>query len=168
MSDIKLGELIKDKGERDAIHVALAPVTANERLKPGQHVGFVREHNTELVGVCSNPIGIVDPFLEQAVERGQRCYIMLYQNTVTGMRHQWEHPAFVGPTASESERWLQDLAIEIGKDYHSMLDEIADGSIYTGSEDMSGTRDSDDICRHYERVTGQPAPRNGVYFRCAC
>ena len=42
MSDITLGELITGTGERDAIHVALAPVKANERLKPGQHVGFVR------------------------------------------------------------------------------------------------------------------------------
>ena len=167
MSDTALGELITGTGERDAIHVALAPVTANERLKPGQHVGFVREHNTELVGVSSNPIGIVDPFLERSVERGQRFYLVLYQNTVTGMKHQWEHPAFPPPSTEDSRRWLEDLAAEIGFDYHSLLDGISDGSICTGSENHSGIRDEDDIRRHYETVTGERAPRE-VHFRCAC
>lgn len=167
MSDTILGELITGTGERDAIHVALAPVTANERLKPGQHVGFVREHNTELVGVCSTPIGIVDPFLERSVERGQRFYLVLYQNTVTGMKHQWEHPAFPAPSAEDSIRWMQDLADEIGMDYQSLLNEIPEGRIHTGDREYYGARESDDIRRHYEAITGVRAP-NEVHFSCAC
>ena len=38
----RLGQLIEDGDRRrDAIHVAVAPVTAAERLAPGQHVGLV-------------------------------------------------------------------------------------------------------------------------------
>lgn len=167
MSDVKLGELItKGTGERDAIHVALAPVVAAERLKPGQHIGFVMEHNTELVGVCSNPLGIVDPFLEHSVEREQRFYMMLYQNTVTGMRHQWEHPAFAAPLAEDSIRWMQDLANEIGISYNRLLEEIPTGSVYTGDNECYGIRDSEDIRRHYENITGEQAPKK-VYFSCA-
>lgn len=172
MSDTQLGQLITGAGERDAIHVALAPVTANERLKPGQHIGFVgKEYNArELVGVCSEPLGIVDPFLERSVERGERFYMVLYQNTVTGLKHQWTHPAFPDPNKPDVARsvaWLQDLADEIGLDYHTLLDHIPDGSIHTGDREMYGVRESDDIRRHYEIVTGRPAPRD-VYFRCAC
>lgn len=168
MSDTKLGDLItRGTGERDAIHVALAPVVAAERLKPGQHIGFVRPYNTELVGISSEPLGIVDPFLEHSVERGQRFYMVLYQNTVTGMRHQWEHPAFPPPSAEESERWMQELADELGKDITELLSEIGDGSVYTGSEERYGIRENDEIRRHYEAITGHAAPSD-IHFRCAC
>lgn len=38
-----LGKIITTPQQRDAIHVAVAPVVANSELKPGQRVGFVRE-----------------------------------------------------------------------------------------------------------------------------
>ncbi len=167
MSDIKLGTLITGKGERDAIHVALAPVVAAERLKPGQHIGLSSPYSTEFVGVCSEPLGIVDPFLEHTVEPGQRFYMVLYQNTVTGMKHQWEHPAFAEPDASVSEQWLQDLADEVGITYDHLLEGIADGRIHTGDQEFYGARESDDIRKHYEKVTGRTAPAE-VYFSCAC
>ena len=167
MSDIQLGQLITKEGKRDAIHVALAPVVAGQRLVPGQHIGFLREFNTATVGVCSDPIGIVDPFLEHTVEKGQQFYMLLYQNTVTGMTHAWEHPSFAKPGASASERWMRELAQEIGREYEWLLDNIPSGSIYTGDEDNSGIRDSEDIKMHYENITGRRAPSE-VYFRCAC
>lgn len=167
MSDIKLGELITGDGQRDAIHVALAPVTANERLRPGQHVGFAYKHSTELVGISQDPIGIIDPFLERSVERVERCYLLLYQNTVTGMRHQWEHPAFGSPDADVSRQWLEDLADEIGFGYDWLLEGIAEGSINTRDREVYGARESEDIRRHYENVTGLSAPRE-IHFRCAC
>lgn len=167
MSEIKLGQLIEGLGERDAVHVALAPVIAAQRLAPGQHVGLIQAHNTELVGVCSEPIGIVDPFLDHSVERGQRFYVMLYPNTVTGMRHQWEHPAFPPPGTQESEDWMRDLADELGKDYIDLLGEIGGGSVYTGSEERYGVRENEDIRRHYRIITGVDAPSE-IHFRCAC
>jgi hypothetical protein len=90
------GRLI-EKGEqrRDAIHVAIAPVTAAEHLQPGQHVGFVAGDNERVQSLeYADCIGIVDPFLRQAVERGQRFWLFLYPNTITSLRHYWTHPAF--------------------------------------------------------------------------
>ena len=47
----RLGELIEDGDRRrDAIHIAVAPVTAAEKLKPGEHVGLIEEGSRELVG----------------------------------------------------------------------------------------------------------------------
>jgi hypothetical protein len=91
----RLGSLITDGDRRrDAVHVAVAPVTAAGRLVPGQHVGFIHAGNTEIVGASTSPIGIVDPFLCEDVQQGQRFWLFMYPNTVTSLRHVWTHPAF--------------------------------------------------------------------------
>lgn len=94
MSDIKLGELVTEEVERDAIHIAIVPVRATETLRPGQHIGL--QPGSELfVGKSFKPhIGIVDPFLKKPVKKDDIFYMCLYQNTVTGMRHHWLHPSF--------------------------------------------------------------------------
>ena len=102
----QLGRLI-DNGDRrrDAIHISTAPVIAAAPLQPGEHVGLLQEGNRELVGVCENNIGIVDPFLTTSVETGQRFWLFLYPNTITGRRHVWTHPAFraTPPQSKEME-----------------------------------------------------------------
>lgn len=101
----QLGQLIEDGDRRrDAIHVAVAPVTAAQRLTPGQHIGLVEPDNPELAGPCDQNIGIVDPFLAQEVEPGQRFWLFLYPGTVTGLRHVWTHPAFTAAAAAVRQR----------------------------------------------------------------
>ena len=90
-NEIKLGQVITGHAERDAIHVALAPLVAGVDLEPGQHVGLFADGTAS----PTKPwVGIVDPFLTQRVEKGQRFYVMLYQNTVTSLKHEWQHPLF--------------------------------------------------------------------------
>lgn len=101
----QLGQLVPDgERRRDAIHVALAPVMAAERLAPGQHVGLVEAGNVELAGPCSVNIGIVDPFLTADVEPGQRFWLCLYPGTITGLRHVWTHPEFTAAAAAMREK----------------------------------------------------------------
>ncbi len=101
----RLGRLVEDGDRRrDAIHIAVAPVTAAERLAPGQHVGLIQEGNLELVGPCESAIGIVDPFLVEDVEPGQRFWLLLYPGTVTSLRHIWTHSAFTAVAAAVKEK----------------------------------------------------------------
>lgn len=101
----RLGQIIEDGDRRrDAIHIAIAPVTAAERLTPGQHVGLVKRGNLELVGPCDRAIGVVDPFLTEDVEPGQRFWLFLYPGTITGLRHVWTHPAFTAAAEAVKEK----------------------------------------------------------------
>ena len=141
MSDV-LGKLIEGRGERDAIHIAIAPVCAGENLNPGTHVRLngeeVRLDDGKILfkvvadkpGSSATParrivgqdqssaIGVVDPFLHQNVAKGQQFYVCLYPGSITSLRHEWTHPAFAAkePSAdlmAESERWLREYAARI-------------------------------------------------------
>lgn len=102
MSDqSKIGELIQGHAGRDAIHIAIAPVVANGELFPNQDIGLVGG-SLELVDIVDQPIGKVDPFLKSPVRKGERFYMFLYPNTITGLRHVWQHPAFTA--AAEAVR----------------------------------------------------------------
>ena len=86
-----LGERPDDDARRDAVHVAVAPVVADQLLPPGAHVGLTDEG---AASAAVRPIGVVDPFLKEPVRPGQRFWLCLYPNTVTSLRHVWTHPAF--------------------------------------------------------------------------
>jgi hypothetical protein len=100
-----LGALPGPEDRRDAIHIAIVPVRACYRLRPGEHVGllpadFAESHSVGLpgdlpfVGNGVAPIGIVDPFLLRPVERGEAFWLCLYPYSITSLRHVWTHPAF--------------------------------------------------------------------------
>jgi hypothetical protein len=92
--------LIEDGDRRrDAVHVPIAAVTAAVRLSPGQHVGLIRDDDVQQVGPCERPIGIVDPFLTQEVEPGERFWLFVYPGSITGLRHVWTHPTFTAAAA---------------------------------------------------------------------
>jgi len=132
----KLGSLITDTQHRDAVHIAVAPVTAGEDLRPGDRIGFTG--NAFTVGTDARIVGIVDPFLCDNVKKGQQFYMFLFPNTITSLRHEWTHPDFEreeellkaeptfqklsGPTAEQN--WISEFAESIDSSY----DEIMEGA----------------------------------------
>ncbi len=91
----QIGKLIENGDRRrDAVHIAVAPMTADTELVPGQAIGFTCQNDFEFAGVSENPIGIVDPFLTDSVKPGQRFWVFLYPGTITSLRHVWTHPEF--------------------------------------------------------------------------
>lgn len=96
-----IGSVLSADEKRDAIHIAIAPVTSDETVLAGQHVGMAP--NGKVSWRVSPKIGIVDPFLGTAIEPGQRFFIFLYPRTVTSLRHEWTHPDF-DPVVAETVR----------------------------------------------------------------
>jgi hypothetical protein len=78
METPQLGQLVTGDAARDAVHIAVIPMTTVCDLLPGQHLQN----------------GIVDPYLAEPVKPGQRYWLLLYPGTVTSLRHVWAHPAF--------------------------------------------------------------------------
>lgn len=91
-----IGTILNDSGQRDAIHVAVISVVSGQSLplSPGNHVGFFPDG---FVGTQTDPwVGIVDPFLDCQVKKGERFWLCVYPRTITGLRHVWTHPTISG------------------------------------------------------------------------
>lgn len=176
MSDTNVGRLLFDKGQRDAIHVAIAPVTAIEPLEPGQHIGLTGNQDH----VCSNArvlIGVVDPFLKRTVCVGEKFYMFLYPKTVTGMRHHWDHPSFSENTIypendmiNHHEKWLRDYADEIEIDLAVLMDAarkfIEHGQFLCDGGKLEGIGTKDEFWFHYNALKGTTG--EGNFFTCSC
>jgi hypothetical protein len=134
-----LGKLITSPVERDAVHVAIIPLIAGEELHRGQKfrlgkgqqdIAYIGDYNDG-----EEAIGIVDPFLNEEnyyIQKGETFWGLLNPNTVTGMRHHWEHPAFPQETEEEVDvhkAWLLDFCDR----WNFNFKELADAAL--GKED---------------------------------
>lgn len=186
MSDVILGKIIETEQERDAIHVAVAPVIAGERLYPGQPIGLMDGGGR---ATSNGPhVGIVDPFLTAPVFDGQRFWMCLFQNTVTGMRHHWAHPAFGGPQPSEtasaspigvdeaaSVKWIAAFAEKLDETYDGLMlaaQQYVDYGSFTRDDSETYKEFWDEFpefWKHWAVVTGRDAPEEGgAFFTCSC
>ena len=178
-----LGKLISESEKRDAIHIALAPVVASQRLLAGQDIGFVAG-NTEMVGRTGKHIGIVDPFLKEPVSEGERFWMFLYPNTIASLRHEWEHPSFGAvvskPVPANGERkatsvgWLTRFADGLDLTYATLMDGakewVRDGEYLFGGSNLEGEQIPDEFWTHYEIVTGEIVDHDKKcnFFSCYC
>lgn len=181
-----LGTLIDERAARDAIHVAVEPVIAGTKLAPGQNVKLV-DGVAHYARDVNDGVGIVDPFLHDLVDPGQRFWLLMYPRTITSLRHVWSHPDFddvadPAPDKNASEAWLRDfcdrsdcpayetvIAAAIGG-YVEVVDEIYGSEAYRIDDYGDGEiflyfagRDAHspippEFWDHVETVTGQTVP----------
>lgn len=185
-SDIldKIGTILTEPMARDAIHIAVLPVIAGNMLNPGDHVGFV---GGEIDIGALHPIGVIDPFLKAPVEKGQGCFVFLYPNTITDMRHHWKHPGIpddqfrpVDPAKYiKASIWLREFAVEAGIDFEEMMTGI-DRYIETGWDKPAGKdydaqiafdNHRDEFWDQWSAFTGRDIPdndRSDNPFECGC
>lgn len=181
--DLKLGQKITEPQERDAIHVAVIPVRIYQyyngkgQVTPGTHVGFLHD---DYVSVNSPKlVGIIDPFLDPSKElhHGDRVWLFVYPNTITSLRHDWEHPDI---TLKKRESLLVDRAIATLKDIAEQVEmslpqlvELLSNYLDTG-EWHTLNFDTPDIDAEamwdaFEVVTGRRgAQHKDNPFSCAC
>lgn len=189
MNEVKLGQLAPENAGRDAVHVAVVPAVAGERLRPGEQVGFVGD---TLVAVDKGAVGIVDPFLTKHVNKGQRFYLCLYPGTVTSLRHAWNHPSFPAEQAlpsfadvirgergekAQSELWLRQYAQRMNpydgpdKAYENLMDGLRSGALTAHGTEVwqwSDLDDADELQRHAEIVLGRTVNLRAFTFSCSC
>jgi hypothetical protein len=195
--DIGIGKLIDQERHRDAIHIAVAPIEAAHELRPGERIGI---HEGKAFGAAVGlitAIGIVDPFLTHVILPGQKFYMFLFPGSISSLRHEWEHPAFVGvkpmsaPPPSdrvESEKWLREYAKMVnphhaeggyywkktGEDrsYQILMDDLAGNSITYHGLDMHSRGElvnEKELQHHASIVLGRPVNfDNFEYFSCSC
>jgi hypothetical protein len=94
VSDAKIGTRPDENSERDAVHVAIAPVIAYETLQPGDRVVVVWGGRVRRAHVDEQAVAIVDPFLREPTEAGDRVWVLLVPGTPVGLRHYWQHKDF--------------------------------------------------------------------------
>lgn len=186
-----LGTIIDESIGRDAIHLAVEPVTAGEPLLPGQHIGLINglAYSDDDEDVKS--LGIVDPFLDSGVRQGERFLLIVYPRQITSLRHVWTHPDFPENVSNNplespkgiSKKWLEDFVNE-HSDYfneENNEDRIKDLTYFLeivneylddgGSCGLgSGIRTSDEFWHHFEIYTGRKVPSEERldYFSCSC
>lgn len=180
-----LGTIIDENQKRDAIHLAVEPVIATERLLPGQDIGIFPGG---LAGPSpGNEVGIVDPFLDEPVEAGQRFWLVVYPRVITSLRHVWTHPSFTDealaqptadtPSREASEAWLKELAeraISYGSDrFVDLIRGLENGGYFSTDIEYSDEfrPDNEDLVFHYENYTGKKAAwadSGREYFSCSC
>lgn len=126
-----LGKIHQYTEHRDAIHLGVEPVEAGERLSPGDHI-FLRDGKAYSIRCTSmKGLGIVDPFLTEAVEPGQRFWLVVYPREITSLRHVWEHPDFPDSQETEAdaqptEDQLHKMNVLIGEEKACALQRIRD------------------------------------------
>ena len=196
--DLKLGEIISPDRvvDRDAIHIAVMPCVALVQLSPGEHVGL--STNGKASDRIKPYVGVVDPFLFESarenptdkwcVDPGERFWLYLYPNTITGLRHHWEHPSIdaldsTDAPGSNSEvvawslRYIETEANKMGMGANELLEharEWAGGAewVHIGYDTPSDEGvDWHKFWQHFEVVTGIKPPkdkRESIQYSCSC
>jgi hypothetical protein len=173
-----LGTFLQEGEKRDAIHLAVEPVIAGEKLRPGQHL-VLRGGKAYACDKHSGAIGIVDPFLPWDASPGDRFWLVVLPRKITSLRHVWTHPDFpveqdLELGMSESERYIHDLAEQVGFSYKRLMEGARAALEYddylVGGNDMQGVSTPPEFWDHYEKVTKEKVPPNkrNNFFSCSC
>jgi len=178
---------------RDAIHIAVMPVTVQQgvQLLPGAAVRFVA--NSDGATVCpvsrsETPVGVIDPFLHRKIHGGERAWLFLNPGSITSLRHDWTHPEvdraaveFVKDTITgraESVAWMEQYAQDLGDNYEDLMDgargyvnsKSERGKYYSKGGLFEGVSLHDDFWEHYEKIerVELPEEKKVSFFSCAC
>lgn len=193
-TQFSIGKLIPEDVTmvRDAIHIAVLPVTASCGLRPGQDIGLDGSGFAAPDRVAEKMLGIVDPFLKNPVEMNQKFFMFLYPNTITSLAHQWSHPDLPtkeqadfanlmqhGTTTPAAKLWLEEYAREHEISYNKLMNGARDflasshhrpsgEHVHLGT-DISYEK-TDEFWKNYEVVTGRKMKEDEkqTIFTCSC
>ncbi len=100
MSKPNMGKILNPEKEytRDATHVPIIPVIADQPLCPGQKIRLYKGVNGQFFAKDAYPentfMGVVDPFINGNIKEGDKFYCWIKPNTVKELWHEWKHSFF--------------------------------------------------------------------------
>lgn len=180
-SNLGLGTIL-DKNSpnvrRDAVHVAVNPITATQRLRRGQRIKVVNVVETIPSKADEDYTGIVDPYLDKpVVNEGETFYLWLKPGSITSLVHSWTHKDLDADTVVESPKekstkWIEGYAKTLGFSGDALIT-YADSYLKFGNYVNTGEMQlylDDEFWDHYEVVTGNKVDENKRYsfFTCSC
>jgi hypothetical protein len=167
MEDIGIGKLIIAPRDRDAIHIAVAPVEAGYQLRPGQQVRIQDEKAVYTID-RNHAIGIVDPFLTGFVNPGEKFWLFLFPGTITSIRHDWTHPKFpVSNSLSELQKLAKDWLEAFAKENYTDLEDILQAAEGGWTSNGVGITVPNEFWIQYKLYTGRTGNVTD-YFSCSC
>lgn len=117
-----LGKEPAELGIKDAIHTGIVSLRAGKPIEPGTRCG-VNEHG-EAVPNPKGP-GVADPFRKSTILRGQAFWLLLSQEEIPNVRHEWDHPefSFAKPTREVVKNLcIKSYADDLGVTYEQLMD----------------------------------------------
>lgn len=188
-----LGTIIDANQKRDAIHLAVLPVQAGDRIWPGREV-TIRDGLAYEEEGAGGAMGIADPFLSDTILAGQWFWYIVKPRTINSLRHVWSHPAFPDEPGVEavpdderkaaSKQWLLDF---VGRadcpGFDALMDAVQGkfspdedgyGGGYIDGEYLhfNGSDAHGEIPRefwdHAEIYLGKKLSHRPEYFSCSC
>ena len=183
---------------RDAIHLAVEPVIAGEKLRPGMHIGL---QNGVAFKADSHikALGIVDPFLTKTVMMDEKFYLILFPRMITSLRHVWEHPDFdtkpepvtpaepvdeeslhkmrmlLGDPVALAKQVIMDVAAELNVEFEELMDQALQRTqnswhYWVEGDKFEGESIPDKFWGAYETYTGTTVPSDskGSFISCSC
>lgn len=179
-----LGRILHGKHERDAVHIAVAPVVAGGQIYRSAYIGLNAEGRAIMVSQESS-VGISDPFLIDMIEEGQQFFVYLTPGSITSLVHHWAHPKF--PLVDQflprpsSVAWLENYAEEIGETFQDLMSAaetwLKDGEYWVGGppgmefgSNLESIQLPEAFWTHYQLATGKTVPesKQESFFTCVC
>lgn len=154
-----LGKQPFELGQKDAVHAAIVSVRTGEPMEPGAKCA-INEFGEAVVAVGKNKsVGIADPFLKSTIKRNQWIWLVLNQDEISAVRHDWDHPTF-GFSAPTREPvinpWIKSYCDEMGVTFEKLM-EAADSIVYknkqipyVGTKTLEEIKDYFDDCDSYD------------------
>lgn len=177
----KIGTVLESLEPRDAVHIAVfaAPLGVPHSYA-GTYVALVGE--VLVPCLVENAIGIIDPFIKRRVYQDEVVLVFIMPNTITGLRHVYQHPMLDGvpePRSLKSEvDWVTTFATTMNCTYTEFM-EMADAYVDHGDCVTLGVElgaafyegDWPGFWERYDRITGLESGKSGLddaFFNCAC
>lgn len=189
---------IPDNSGRDAIHLAVEPVLAGEKMAAGDRIRSENGIAYRIYRYDNNEAtGIVDPFVSGIIQPGEKFWLVVLPRTITSLRHVWSHPLFPEEpvssyhadaddhyVASPSEQWLRDYARQIDEPFEDLISAagrfVARGDYFYGTAcgdpgdeyygKFEGESTHPDFWRHYQAFKSVDVPKDKQrsFFTCSC